>query len=330
MAWNGSMNSNSSVNTSITFTPSSLSEGSYEVTTFTAPIKGVYQFRLKGSGGTVGCTDATSSGALGSSIVAGGSGGSTTGYLFLEKGQTVYVGAGGTCSAAFVAKANGSKLSSISASNLYFVAGGGGAAGRSYSGANYVHNAFKGGNGGGSSGAAGEAGGGALLGRDYSGGGGGTQNSGGVHVTVRDCANGNDGSYGTGGAGVAHTPQYKNVYAWSGRGGDGYYGGASGHAIASHEDATGYTHSYGFGGGGGSGYVHNSTLIVNAGTSRQQTFTSTTSQGGGAASNNRGSVTVTYWSQSELPVIFNGVRLMQLYFNGVDIKSLYINGEQLY
>jgi len=331
MAWNGTIDSRSELKTSMIFTPSSSSEGSYEVTTFTAPRKAVYRFELKGSGGTIGCSDATKSGALGSSIVAGGNGGSTVGYLLLERDQTVYIGAGGTCSAAFVSKTTGSKLSAISASNLYFVAGGGGGAGRAYDDANFAKFAYSGGVGGGTTGAAGQSSAGTGgLGRDYYGGGGGTQYGGGQPVSVPDCENGKAGSYGTGGAGVYATAEHKNIYAWSGRGGDGYYGGASGHAIASHEDATGYTHSYGFGGGGGSGYVYDSKLTINEGTARQETFTSTTSQDGGSSSNSSGSVKVTYWAQVELPVVFNNVKLIQLFFNDIEIKSLYFNDEQLF
>ena len=331
MAWNGTIDSRSELKTSMTFTPSSSSEGSYEVTTFTAPRKAVYRFELKGSGGTIGCTDATNLGALGSVLVAGGQGGYTVGYLLLERGETVYIGAGGTCSAAFVSRTSGSQLSSISASNLYFVAGAGGGAGRSYKNVNYSRNAYAGGAGGGLQGVTGQAGdGNGHLGHNYTGGGGGTQSAGGVPIRVQDSSNGIAGSYGVGGAGTYHKPASQNVYAWGGRGGDGYYGGASGTAIATHHSQTGDTQSYGYGGGGGSGYVYASNLTINEGTARQETFTSTTSQGGGSSSNSRGSVTVSYWANVELPIIFNGVRPIQLYFNDVEIKNLYFNGEQLF
>ena len=100
MAWNGSLTAGSAVGSKITFTPDTSAEGGYTVSAFTAPKKGIYRFQLYGSGGTNGSTDADYTGANGNATVLGGAGGYTDGYMLLEKNQTVYVGAGGTCSAA--------------------------------------------------------------------------------------------------------------------------------------------------------------------------------------------------------------------------------------
>ena len=148
MGWNASLSASSALGSAITFTPDTTTEGAYTVAAFTAPKKAVYRFLIKGSGGTVTNNGGSSS--------AGGTGGTTTGYLLLEAGQKVYVGAGGPCSAAFVSKVTGSKLSSIAKENLYFVAGGGGGGGAMW-GQQWNMKSGPGGNGGGSSGASGSA-----------------------------------------------------------------------------------------------------------------------------------------------------------------------------
>lgn len=52
MGWSGTITASSAVGTSITFTPSTTTEGAYTVSSFTAPKNGVYHFVLYGSGGT--------------------------------------------------------------------------------------------------------------------------------------------------------------------------------------------------------------------------------------------------------------------------------------
>ena len=127
MGWNGSLTESSAIGSAITFTPDTSAEGAYTVVPFTAPKKGVYRFRLYGSGGTKWGSGNGDIGRKDCGGTDGGAGGYTDGYLLLEKGQTVHVGAGGTCSAAFVAKESGGKLASIAKASLLFVAGGGGA-----------------------------------------------------------------------------------------------------------------------------------------------------------------------------------------------------------
>ena len=195
MGWNASLSAASTLGSAITFTPDTTTEGAYTVAAFTAPKKAIYRFLLKGSGGTL-----TNHGGSSSS---GGTGGTTTGYLLLEAGQAVYVGAGGPCSAAFVSKITGSKLSSIAKENLYFVAGGGGGGGAMW-GQQWNMKSSPGGNGGGSSGAAGAGGDGTGTG-----GAGGTQTSG--------------FAYGAGGGGGYSNANDTSHHA--GRGGDGLYGG---------------------------------------------------------------------------------------------------------
>lgn len=319
MAWSGRLTSSSAVGSSTTFTPNTSDEGLYTVANFIAPRKGVYQFVLKGSGGTNGATNTDSSGAGGTSV-SGGKGGSTTGYLLLEKDQEIFVGAGGTCSAAFVSKASGSNLRAIGSSNIYFVAGAGGAAGKSQK-TNYANYAWAGGNGGGSSGAAGANSSPDWTNKD--GGGGGTQTAAGAPVDYGD--KGASGAYGIGGASIYSQPEYQNVRAWSGRGGDGWYGGASGQAMTSHNSSTGYGEARAWGGGGGSGYVKTATLTV-----MSKTYTSSTSQGSGASAGSNGSVVITYYARAELPVIFNGTQLERLIFNGTEIESLIFDGTKLF
>ena len=102
-----------------------------------------------------------------------------------------------------------------------------------------------------------------------------------------------------------------DISLWGGRGGDGLYGGGAGTRLT--------------GGGGGSGYIH--TQSVQAG---KETYTNATQQGGGASGGTNGSVTVTYYAQAELPIIFNGVNIERLIFNGVDVESLIYNGVKLF
>lgn len=311
MGWNAALNEQSALGSSILFTPNTSSIGAYTVSAFTAPIKGVYRFELKGSGGAKG--SGSVDGYTAHDRRSGGDGGSTDGYLLLEKGQTVYIGAGGTCSAAFVSSANGAKLSAINKNNLYFVAGGGGqggAFGENNVGTGYNCTATEGGKGGGASGAA-----------SSDGGKGGTQSAGGAAGGSAIRYEGAAGTYGTGGSGAgADWGKYRAV---GGRGGDGLYGGGGGHA---------YTHTNyapesarGWGGGGGSGYVKAATLTV-----RDRTYTSSTKQGGGAVSDSNGSVKVTYFARADLPIRFDGSIVERLFFNGTEIGSLVYNGAKVF
>ena len=302
MAWSGSLTQSSALGSKITFTPDTSTEGAYSVSPFEAPRKGVYRFELAGSGGT-------------NKSASGGEGGKTDGYLLLEKGQTVYVGAGGTCSAAFIASQTGEKLSAIPASALFFVAGAGGAGGKSgFYESDKKGAVTAGGNGGGASGADGT-----------SGGKGGTQSAGGAgYGSQSDGTLPGSGAYGAGGTGGSDD-SYPVGACIGGRGGDGYYGGGGGSANASTNSATGANNAYAYGGGGGCGYVKTGTLSV-----LSKTYTSTTSQGGGAASNANGSVVVTYYDRAELPIIFDGTQLERLIFDGVEIDSLIFDGTRLF
>ena len=98
MGWNGSLSASSANGSSIVYAPNTTEAHKYTAGAFTAPKKGIYSFRLKGSGGHARHTFG--------SQAAGGVGGLTIGYMQLEAGQTVYVGCGGPCSAAWVAKVN--------------------------------------------------------------------------------------------------------------------------------------------------------------------------------------------------------------------------------
>ena len=322
MAWGGSLTSSSAVGSKITFTPDTSTEGGYTVSSFKAPKKGVYQFELKGSGGSKGLA------SLGPDVVTdreyysladGGTGGKTIGYLLLEKDQVVYVGCGGTCSAAFIASATGANLSGINKDKLLFVAGAGGAGG-SYGESNYKTGwncyATKGGMGGGSSGASGD------ICNSYPGGSGGTQSIGGQPGGYESSStfSGGHGSYGVGG--VRTQNRWQTYVAISGRGGDGYYGGGGGHAYVNNGEPNS---ARAYGGGGGSGYVKTAKLTV-----KDKTYTSSTSQGGGATSGNNGSVTVTYYARAELPIIFDGTQLERIIFDGVEIESLIYNGTKLF
>ena len=290
MGWNGSLSASSAVGAAITYTPDTTTEGGYTVGAFTAPKKGVYAFQIKGSGGSI--NGPHSDGVYS----AGGTGGFTTGYLLLENGQTVYVGAGGPCSAAFVSKVTGSALKNITKENLYFVAGAGGGGGANW-GQQWGMKAGAGGAGGGVSG----GGGGAANGAN---GAGGSQTAGGSSGA------GSAAAYGVGGGGGGYWNN-NNTSHWGGRGGDGYYGGGGGGGSS--------------GGGGGSGYIYTGSIRVGS-----KTYTNSTQQGGGAGSNARGSVQVSYHARAELPVIFNGTTLERLLFNGVEVESLIYDGVKLF
>ena len=277
MAWSGSLTESSAVGSSITFTPDTSTEGAYTVAAFTAPRKGVYAFQLKGSGGTVTANQKYS---------PGGVGGFTTGYLLLEKGQTVYVGAGGTCSAAFVSKVTGAALKNISASNLFFVAGAGGGGGAMW-GNGYNNQSGSSGGGGGTTGLAGwDAYG------NRAGGSGATQS----------------GVYGYdhgGGGGYANHGSYSTH---GGRGGDGYYGGNGG--------------GYSWGGGGGSGYIHATTLKVNTKTFTN----STQQGGGAGSNargsvqvsyHARAELPIKFNGTTLERLFFNGVEVESLIYDGV-------------
>lgn len=295
MGWNGSLSAGSAIGAKITYTPDTSSEGAYTVSSFTAPKKGVYRFELKGSGGTAGDG-------------GGGTGGYTDGFLLLEKGQMVYIGAGGPCSAAFVAAAYASTLSGVIRENLYLVAGAGGGGALGPMSVD-TFEILSGGNGGGSSGSD------APLG-----GGGGTQAGGGAAGSIRaDGTYPTAGSYGTGGNAGSDSSSWFGCAG--GRGGDGLYGGGGGQANASTNSSTGETSVYAYGGGGGSGYVKSASLTVLG-----NTYTSTTSLGGGAGANGNGSVSVTYYARALLPVVFNGVQLERLFINGTEVESLIYDG----
>ena len=309
MGWSGSLTASSAIGAAITFTPDTTTMGGYTVSSFTAPKRGIYRFQLKGSGGATGDSSRTGR-------AEGGEGGLTTGYLLLESGAKVYVGAGGPCSAAFVSSSTGTALSAVTQANLYFVAGAGGQGGAS--GGKY-QKVSVGGAGGGTTGADGAT---ITSGTNsYAGGRGGTQSSGGSGGALPSSDSlggaGNKGAYGVGGGGAYYNND--GISANSGRGGDGYYGGGSGGAAAHGE--TGYA----LGGGGGSGYVKTASLSV-AG----KTYASATQQGGGAAAGARGSVIVTYYALAELPVRFNGTQLTKLIFNGTEVKSLIYNGQTIF
>jgi len=79
------------------------------------------------------------------------------------------------------------------------------------------------------------------------------------------------------------------------------------------------------GGSGGSGYIHAGSFKVGS-----KTYTNSTQQGGGAGSDGRGSVVVTYYADAELPVTFNGVKLIEIFFNGTKVERLIYNGAAVF
>lgn len=317
MGWSGSLTESSAVGSSITFAPGTTTEGAYVVSSFTAPRKGVYRFILKGSGGT----KYASPGKEWNHCAAGGKGGYTVGYLLLEKGQTVYIGAGGTCSAAFVAAATGTSLSAISKTNLYFVAAGGGAggaAGESKYDSGVMAMVLIGADGGGTSGSKSNT---SSFGASQGyGGTGGTQSAGGTAGGWTDdsAGTGASGAYGVGGKSTKST--YDTAVAIGGRGGDGLYGGGSGNAYT---DSS--YHTYAYSGGGGSSYIKTASLMVGS-----NTYTSSTTTGGGASSNTAGSVQVTYYARAELHVFFDGAQLERIIFNNTELGSLVFNGTTIF
>ena len=281
MGWNGTLSASSAVGSAITYTPDTTSEGAYTVASFTAPKKGIYRFILMGSGGTYNGNHSDGVSA------AGGTGGLTTGYLLLEAGQTIYIGAGGPCSAVFVSKVTGTALKNIAAENLYFVAGAGGGGGANW-GQPYNMKAGTGGVGGGLTGAAG------------GGGGVGTPGSGGTQTSGY--------GYGYGGGGGYSNSDDTSFHA--GRGGDGYYGG------------TGAGGSQG--GGGGSGYIY--TDSIKAG-SKTYTNSTQQGGGAGSNANGsvevsyyaRAELPVIFNGVTLECLIFNGVEVESLIYDGVKL-----------
>ena len=283
MGWSGSLSASSDLGSSITFTPDTSSWHEYTVGTFTSPKNGVYRFALNGGGYRSGE----------GSRSAGGEGGMTTGYLMMEAGETVYIGAGGPCSAAFVSGATGSALKNIAKENLYFVAGAGGGGGARW-GEQYNMKSGPGGKGGGTSGETAGNGYGTGNGSGI----GGTQTSGYAY------GEGQGGSYGNDGA--SYHP---------GDGGDGYYGGRCG----------AFAGGLAQGGGGGSGYIYTGSINIGG-----TTYTNSTQQGGGSGNNARGSVEVTYYALGTIPIIFNGTQLTKIIYNGTAIDHLIYNGTELF
>ena len=208
------------------------------VQSFTAPDAGTYRLEVWGAEG-------------GSAGASSGNGGYSKGEVELAKGQIIYICVGGNGSsggyngggqsarsnargggATHIAKTNRGVLSSYYSykSEVYLVAGGGGAGGCGPDANGGVSgNGLKGGHGGGSSGTAGY--GIHYSGYNYGGGEGGTQTGGGKggHTDF-------PGSFGRGGGDSGR---------WYVGGGAGWYGGGVGGAP---ED------DYG-GAGGGSGYI---------------------------------------------------------------------------
>lgn len=276
MGWNGSLTADSAVGSAITFTPETSTWHAYTVGAFTAPRKGVYRFLLRGSGGAYRSTDGSSS--------AGGTGGTTTGYLIMESGETVYVGAGGPCSAAFVSGATGAALKNIARDKLYFVAGGGGGGGARWG---FDDNkSGPGGNGGGTSGAGAP-----------SGGAGGSQTGGYAY------GEGQPGEYGNDGASYHR-----------GDGGDGLYGGYQG----------AFTSGTCWGGGGGSGYIHTGSVKAGSKTytnaTQQGGGAGSNTRGSVEVSYYaRAELPVIFNGTALERLIFNGVEIESLVYDGVKL-----------
>lgn len=203
--------------------------------TFKAPVSGIYRLEAWGASGGG----------------EGGVGSYSTGKVYLDKDEILYINVGGTADgnkggyngggnganggggATHIAKSSG-LLSTLSADNgsILIVAGGGGGSGVS-------------GNGGNAGGMNGLKGADGPCTKKY--GNGGTQTAGGTAV---DSSWASSGTFGQGG-------NYKvgssDSEASGGAGGGGYYGGASGTSGS----------CYG-GGGGGSGYIGNNLLTEKA------------------------------------------------------------------
>lgn len=307
MGWSGILTASSAVGTTITYAPDTTGRHEYTVSAFTAPKDGIYRFTLKGSGGAVTGSqwDSHWSSARGS----GGTGGLTVGYLNMTAGQTVYVGAGGCCSAAFVSKTNVGSLSAAgSASNLWFVAGAGGDGGSMWDNSNQwaCHNyATSGGSGGGVSGGGSTDGTSTPVS-------GATQTAGGSNTAGASGSfgRGRGGSYHNAGDGLSGSFSYT-----TGDGGDGLYGGANGVRY----------NNVAYGGSGGSGYINTASITVGG-----MTYTNSTQQGGGAGSNSYGSVTVTYTASAFLPITYNGTQLSKIIYNGTTLTSLVYNGTKVF
>lgn len=308
MGWNAELTAASSPGAAVTFTPETTAVGAYTSGHFTAPKKGVYRFRLKGSSG--GAAQAAS-GHDGYGNAAGGAGGLTEGYLLMEAGETVYVGAGGLCSAAYVAAADGA-FAQLAAESLLFVAGGGGHGGAYHDTNNYTGyncKSYAGGAGGGLTGGARPTERAGYPGTQSAAGAGGEPNTAGGGYA----ASGRTGGAGGGAGDYGYS-------ATGGRGGDGYYGGGGGKATTAP-----YVGCETHGGGGGSGYVKAASVTV-AGT----TYANTTGAAGGAEAGACGSIEVSYHARAELPILFNGVRLTRLFFNGTEAKGLVFGGTRVF
>lgn len=308
MGWSGSLGADSGVGAAIVFTPETTAVGAYTSGSFTAPSKGIYRFRLRGSSGGA-AQEANGSGGYGNA--AGGEGGLTDGYLLMEAGQTVYVGAGGLCSAAYIAKTSGA-FAQLAAGSLLFVAGGGGKGGAFHDTNNYTGYNCKA--------YAGSAGGGLAGGERATDRTGypGTQSAAGAGAEQNTAGGGYGGNGRVGGEGGG-SGDY-GYEATGGRGGDGYFGGGGGKSTTAASIGC-ETH----GGGGGSGYLSASSITV-AGV----TYRGATSAGGGAPAGACGSVEVSYHARAQLPVIFNGTRLTRLFLNGAQAGSLVYNGTKLF
>ena len=221
MGWNGSLTASSAVGDQAAYSADTSAAHEYTAAAFAAPQKGVYRFTLLGSGGHTGR-------GHDGICAAGGRGGRTDGYLLLEKGQTVYVGCGGPCSAAWVASVNpgNAGVAAIARDKLLFVAGGGGGGGATW-GDNQNGPCGAGGAGGGSAGGNGGNTGNARHGT------GGTQSAGGTGYNS-DNSPKNNGSYGSGSRGVYTNNDDGSGSGGSGTGGDGgdgYYGGGAGGSV---------------------------------------------------------------------------------------------------
>ena len=207
------------------------------VQSFTAPAAGTYKLEVWGAEGA-------SAGA------SSGNGGYGYGETELSEGQTIYIFVGGSGSsggyngggpsplakgggATHIAKTNRGVLSNYYnyKSEVYIVAGGGGAGGQGPDANGGVSgNGLHGGHGGGSSGTDGY--GIHYSGKRYDAGNGGTQSGGGAGGHS-DFA----GSFGQGGGSSSR---------WYSGGGGGWYGGGAGGGPGDNESS---------GGGGGSGYI---------------------------------------------------------------------------
>lgn len=283
MGWNGSLSSSSAIGSSITFTSETTAEGAYTVGSFTAPKAGVYKFTLYGSGGRTNTDVATE---WYESRSDGGVGGTTVGYINMSAGQVVYIGVGGTRSAAFVSNAWGAALKDIAVGNVYLIAGGGGCGGAMW-GQRWGNKSGAGGAGGGSSGGHGISADQAAVTTP------GTQTSG--------------YAYGVGGGGVYSNDGYSN---YGGAGGDGLYGGHNG--------------GWANGGGGGSGYVWTSSISVGGSTYTNSTTqgggAASDNTGSVVVTYMASSMLPIYYNGTQLSkIVYNGTTLTSLVYNGTKL-----------